>query len=259
MREFLRSLAMAFLMFSVIPMPRIEWKQENMKYMLACLPLVGAAAGLLQWGWFMLCEALSFGNVLFAAGLTLLPVLITGGIHMDGFCDTVDALASHGPSARKREILKDPHAGAFAVIYAGLWLLSFFALCTELPRSREAVLTLGLHQVFARALGALGSVCLPSASGEGLQHTFRGAASGRAVVFLLGWAAFCTAALCLLSPAGGAACLAVFLFCFLYLRRMAKKQFGGMSGDLAGYIITVSELLMLFAYLITDRMVSLWF
>ena len=186
MREFLRSLAMAFLMFSVIPMPRIEWKQENMKYMLACLPLVGAAAGLLQWGWFMLCEALSFGNVLFAAGLTLLPVLITGGIHMDGFCDTVDALASHGPSARKREILKDPHAGAFAVIYAGLWLLSFFALCTELPRSREAVFALGLHQVFARALGALGSVCLPSASGEGLQHTFRGAASGRAVVFL--WA-----------------------------------------------------------------------
>ena len=42
----LRSIAMAFAMFSRIPMPRIEWKKENMRYMLCALPLVGAAIGL---------------------------------------------------------------------------------------------------------------------------------------------------------------------------------------------------------------------
>ena len=42
----LRSIAMAFAMFSRIPMPRIEWKKENMRYMLCALPLVGAALGL---------------------------------------------------------------------------------------------------------------------------------------------------------------------------------------------------------------------
>ena len=42
MKDVLRSAAMAFLMFSVIPMPRVEWKKENMRYMLCCLPLVGA-------------------------------------------------------------------------------------------------------------------------------------------------------------------------------------------------------------------------
>ena len=42
MKDILRSAAMAFQMFSVVPMPRVEWKKENMRYMLCCLPLVGA-------------------------------------------------------------------------------------------------------------------------------------------------------------------------------------------------------------------------
>ena len=41
MKDVLRSAAMAFQMFSVVPMPRVEWKKENMRYMLCCLPLGG--------------------------------------------------------------------------------------------------------------------------------------------------------------------------------------------------------------------------
>jgi adenosylcobinamide-GDP ribazoletransferase len=40
---------------------------------------------------------LGFGRILFAAGFTLLPVIVTGGIHLDGFCDTTDALAAMPP------------------------------------------------------------------------------------------------------------------------------------------------------------------
>ena len=36
---------------------------------------------------------------------------------MDGLMDTADALASCQPVSKKLEILKDPHAGAFAVIH----------------------------------------------------------------------------------------------------------------------------------------------
>ena len=80
MKDVLRSAAMAFLMFSVIPMPRVEWKKENMRYMLCCLPLVGAVIAGALYVWMLLSRELGFGRGLYAAGLTLLPVLVMGWI-----------------------------------------------------------------------------------------------------------------------------------------------------------------------------------
>ena len=58
--------------------------------------------------------------------MTALPVLVSGGIHTDGFIDTVDALSSYGDKEKKLEILKDPHTGAFAIIGAIMYYLLFF-------------------------------------------------------------------------------------------------------------------------------------
>ena len=91
----LRSIVIAFALFSKIPMPRVEWTKANMQYMLCAFPFVGMVIGLIFVGWMWLCNVLTIGTILFAAGLTLIPIAITGGIHLDGFCDTVDALASH--------------------------------------------------------------------------------------------------------------------------------------------------------------------
>ena len=47
--------------------------------------------------------------------------------------------------------------------------------------------------------------------------------------------------------------------CFFGLRRMAAREFGGMSGDLAGYLITLSQLVMLAGYIFAERMAQIWF
>ena len=57
--------------------------------------------------------------------MTLLPILLTGGIHLDGFMDTSDALASYGDRVKKAGDFKDPHTGAFAIIGLGLYLLLY--------------------------------------------------------------------------------------------------------------------------------------
>ena len=49
MKTFLSSLGMSFAMFSIIPMPRLDWKKENMRYMLCCLPFVGIVIALVLW------------------------------------------------------------------------------------------------------------------------------------------------------------------------------------------------------------------
>ncbi len=253
----LRSIATAFLMFSRVPMPKVAWKPENMRFALAALPLVGVLIGALLWSWAWLCGALSVGSILFAAGMTLLPLLVSGGIHLDGFCDTVDALSSHATQERKREILKDPHVGAFAVIGVCAYLLAVFALYTELPNEKNAVLLACLIPVLSRGAGALASFGTPS-DGAGLLHTMRSSADRRAVVWILAaWCVLGVSGLLLLAPLTGGVMALAGALCTVLTVRMAKRQFGGMSGDLAGFCIQVCELGMFCGLIFTQKAVLL--
>lgn len=51
------------------------------------------------------------------------PGSVTGGIHLDGLLDTADALSSYKTKEEKLEILKDSHAGAFAIIIGICWFV----------------------------------------------------------------------------------------------------------------------------------------
>lgn len=247
----LRSIVMAFQMFTRIPMPQVAWKQENMQYMFAAFPLPGLVLGLLLWGWASLAEILGLGTLLFAAGLTLIPVLFTGGIHLDGFCDTMDALASHASPEKKRAILKDPHAGAFAVIGLAAYLLAYVAFAAELPRQGVPLYILCVIPVLSRSATGLAGIVFPPASVEGLQHSFHDAAKKRVVaVMLLLWLLSCAAVLLWLQFWLGLALLLTLALVALYVNIMSRKQFGGMSGDLSGYFLQLVELLLLAALVI---------
>ena len=60
----LQTVAVAFSMFSALPMPQIEWNEKNMRWSLCAFPLVGAVIGLGCWGWLRLCAALSLPELL---------------------------------------------------------------------------------------------------------------------------------------------------------------------------------------------------
>ena len=119
----LKSIAIAFQMYSHIPIPSFEWDDRSRKYALCFFPLVGAVVGSVEYLWFYLAALLEAPVLIGTAVATAIPFLITGGIHMDGFCDTVDALSSQASMERKLEILKDPHAGAFAIIFAAHYMI----------------------------------------------------------------------------------------------------------------------------------------
>lgn len=239
----LRSIFAAFAMFSAFPAPKVKWNRENLRWMLCAFPLVGAAVGLLCWGWAVVAECLHLPALLRGAGLTLIPVLSTGGVHLDGYADTWDALASCTPPEKKREILADPRLGAFAAIHLCGWFVMDFALWTALPRY-EAVPVL-LSFCLSRVLSGLAIAAFPLAKDTGLAHTFAQAADKRAVRrFLIVLSALLTVGQCLWGWKG-AAMAAAALGTFVYYRRMARTQFGGLSGDLAGWFLQTAELWML--------------
>ncbi len=244
----IHSVALAFAMFSRIPMPQLDWNEKNMRYMMCGFPLVGAVIGLTLWGWSLLAGLLAIGPVLLSVGYALIPIAVTGGIHLDGYTDTVDALASHASPEKKREILKDPHTGAFAVIGVGCYLLLYFALCTEAAVTAGFVVKLTLMHVFSRTLCGLAVLLFPPSTQKGLLYTFQSSAyKQRAAAVLWIVLALCAGVLVvcvgftgfLMAAAGGLAMAYVFF--------MSRRQFGGMSGDLAGYFLQVCEIAMLAA------------
>ena len=98
----LYSCIIAISMYSKIPMPNVEWTEERMRYVMCFFPLVGIVQGAALGLWLHL--ALDVLNLsVGAAALTgaAIPLLVTGGIHMDGFLDTMDAIHSYGDREKK--------------------------------------------------------------------------------------------------------------------------------------------------------------
>lgn len=246
-KSWAESLVIACSMYSRIPMPQIPWSEGGMKYALCFFPLVGAAIGAVMCGFSWVAWKLPLGDISRACLGTAIPLLMTGGIHMDGYLDTADARSSFQPREKKLEILKDPHSGAFAVIGCGVYLLLYLAAFSEL--GAEAFPAGAGIYVLTRALSGWSVVSLPKAKKDGLVSTFSVKAEHRAVqaaMVLYGAAA----AWWLIFWAGvvaAAAMLAAAFLSMLWYWHMSRKEFGGVTGDLAGYFLQVGELAMLAA------------
>jgi adenosylcobinamide-GDP ribazoletransferase len=244
----LETVFVAFSMFSALPTPQLTWSEKNMRYALCAFPLVGAVCGGLWWAWSALCAWLAVPTLLQGAGLSLLPVLVTGGIHLDGYADTCDALASCADPARKQEILKDPRCGAFAVIRLCTYFAAHFALCAVLEPTARALGCMTLAFLLERALSGLAISRFPLAKNTGLAHTFATAADktrvGRVLILLC---ALLGAGMIWVGGVAGTVMLAAGLLVFRRYRAVADRQFGGISGDLAGWFLQKAELWMLAA------------
>ena len=251
----LKSCAIAFSMYSKIPMPRVDWNEKNMKYAMCFFPVVGAVLGVLEVIVGGLLLDLGTGKFLLAAAMTLLPVLVTGGIHMDGFMDTMDALSSYGDRGKKLAILKDSNSGAFAILGMCCYFLWNAAVWSEVTKDMLPVIACGY--VISRSMSGFSVVTFPAARNSGLARTFQDGAQKKTVRAAAILCFIAAGALMLfLNPLPGAVALAAAVLVFLYYQHICKKQFGGITGDLAGYFLQLCELAMLTGIVLAGG--SLW-
>lgn len=241
-------------MFSAIPMPQFVWTKENMRYIMCAFPLVGVIIGGCISLWAYMGTSFSFGNVLFSVGITIIPVLITGGIHLDGFCDTVDALASHAPKARKLEILKDPHSGAFAIIGVVVYFLLYLALATEVRFSFNVVFALSLGHILSRCYSALAIATFPCAKNSGLAHTFADM-SAKKVVRVMMLLSIVLLSIISIIKCGyyGVGLVLVPIVVFFIYYRVSLKNFDGITGDLAGWFLQICEISILASMVLIQK------
>lgn len=242
MKGLWNSFKIAFSMFSKIPMPQADWSKENMKYMLCFFPWIGGVIGLLTVGASSLCGWLGFSKELTTVILVLIPVIVTGGIHVDGLLDTADAMSSWQERKRRLEILKDSNAGAFAVITACVYFLCWYGAYSQIWYYQDSLYVMGAGFLVSRCLSGIGVVTIPKAREDGLVAEFSKKAEDMAVRNVLVVYLVLLAALMIwLNPILGCAAFVTAILIFVYYRHMAMKYFGGTTGDLSGFFLCICE------------------
>ena len=199
-------------------------------------------------GW--LLDKTSVGGLFRGVVFTLIPIIITGGIHMDGFMDTMDALGSWGDREKKLEILKDSHAGAFAILGMGCYLMWSVAVWSELPA--EVLRVCGVSFVLSRALSGFSVVTFPAARNSGLLKMFQDGAQKKVVrITMCLYVAAAVIMMAVMNARAMTGAVTGVMIAFLYYLVVSRKQFGGVTGDLAGFFLETAELAMFTGILVT--------
>jgi adenosylcobinamide-GDP ribazoletransferase len=238
-------LALAFQFLTIVPWPRPEVRQpEDLGASMAWYPIVGAALGSLMVGIY------AIGFTIFPDGvlrpmLVVLLVILSGGLHLDGFADVCDGFYAGRTKADALRIMKDPHLGTMAVLGIGSVLMMKVVLLSFLP---AAVLSSALLIFPAIGRGGMvwGMWMAPYARPEGgTGETFFRTLCGRhvwtATILLSAWA---------LLVAGGPA--VIVLLCAVAATKIfvgyCGRHVGGMTGDTLGALNELLELLTLMLY-----------
>ena len=239
-----KAFCIAFSIYSKLPMPQFEWKEEDMRYHLIFFPWIGAVIGGLLYAWGWLCRFWQLPELTFVLVATAIPLIVTGGFHVDGFMDTMDAWKSYKSKEEKLKILKDPHIGAFAVIMLALYGLIYMAAVSAMGAGGMAAFSISF--VLARVLSAITVLSFPSAKSEGMLHTFSESAdSKKGTVKLVLYVELMLCAGLLLWDnlfLGMGVLITSGVWLFFYYKK-TKKELGGITGDTAGYFVTCMEVL----------------
>lgn len=225
----------AFSFLTILPLSYAQGRKPGWSF--AWYPLVGLAIG----GALALMAAFSPFNASITALITLLAwVILTGGLHLDGFGDACDGLLATVEPERRLEIMKDPRTGTWAVVGLVLLLLGkWTTLSTVPPPLLIAPPVVGRWAMVCAAYG------FPYARQRGLGAYFReglgrGQVATASAIALLSVILIVRDLLPFLIVAGAAA-LAVTL-----IGRWATHRLGGgLTGDVYGALCEVTELLCL--------------
>ncbi len=238
----IKSFFSAFLMYSRIPMPQVEWKEENRRFSLCFFPIIGAVIGGLLAAWFWLCGVLKIGELLFTAVSVALPVVVTGGIHIDGFCDVHDAKACLGNREKLFEVMGDSRIGAFAAINLAVYFIIQLGLFSQI-KSFDIMLISALGFVMSRAWSGLAAVTFKCAKKNGTLQSFtkpahRNITLAAEIFYII----LTGTSMVIANPISGISSIVGGLLSVLYYRHFSYKKFGGITGDLEGYFLQICEI-----------------
>ena len=233
MKNIFSGFALAVSMLTTLPFFRVHNFYKGINgYAVMSYPLVGFLLGSLLYGvGEVLASSLAsahLGVILFS-----LWVLLTGALHLDGFCDTVDGL--YVPKEKALEVMKDPHNGGMGMLFGGTFLI----LKASSLANFELFYLLPITLLIPRLVVVYEIYFFPYVSKQGMSTLAKEEFTKTQLIFTTIYS------LVLIALFHSFVLLAVALTSMLLIKRFFIKRYGGFTGDIYGFSIEVIELLLL--------------
>ncbi len=252
MKRVWNSFLMAFSMYSISPKTQLERNKENTAFILLFIPWIGAIIGFVINRWAIGYPYLCDYAILPAVVGAVLPSVLSGGSHLDGFFRTVDALCSHQTREKKLQILEDSHGGYFAIIVCVCYFLIAIGIWSEMPIDGLFVLAFGF--AISRSLYGISILTLKHAK-QSKCSLYIPERTARIAELMILFIYIVVAGYFMLSlnVKIAAACFIGAVISFLYYLFISYKHFGGITEDSAGFFVQICEVLMPLATLIAYK------
>lgn len=250
--KFITAFFMAWGNFITLPCPSNKWDGKLKNLMLAMLPSVGLVVGALFFAIMFACQKIGLPDMVVTLIAEFYMFYIHGFMHLDGFMDCTDAIMSRRDLEERQRIMKDPTVGSFAVVMVAFLLIGWFA-CFYTMISSASLLIYGIVLVPVISRAAAGYQVLtykPIGHSQYVEdyeakdrNKYRALTIIQQLIYMV--LLYVLYAVVLKIPFDGM--IKVFCInCATSLVTMlagmhARKQLGGMSGDIAGYSIICGE------------------
>ncbi|WP_408006358.1 adenosylcobinamide-GDP ribazoletransferase [Pseudalkalibacillus sp. A8] len=237
--------------FTMIPIPlEVPMDEDHLEKAVRTFPLLGLFQGFIYaFLVYFLVHWTPFSSLAIAFFLWLVMILLTGGIHLDGWMDASDAYFSYRSIEKRLEIMKDPRVGAFGVLSVIILLSTKFLFIYEIVTTLTltSYLAIAFLPVLSKSLMGILLIMVEPAKEEGLAHHFRNAAVSSlfgiySVYMLLIIGALSLVDMRTLLTFMIMLIVAVMGFAFLHTK--VGKWFGGITGDVLGASVEGVELML---------------
>lgn len=267
-----------------------EWSVEDFGKSVVAFPYVGLIIGLIL---ALLYGILSpfIPLVPLMLILVIAEFLITGGLHADGLMDTSDGLFSGRERDRKLEIMKDSRIGSFGVVAFVFVTLLKWQLLTAIPTAEFIPMALIMMPLMSRWSLVLSIRSYPYAREQGMGAAFANLAPKHVITYNTLSTFFMPIVILLISvilytllygvysifsiaDVGYVVGLGILVYATLgifqinivsmiityiinrILNHYIVKQLGGTTGDTYGFVVEVTEVLLLLIYIIILSVLS---
>ncbi len=233
MNNILKGFALSISMLSTIPFFKVHDFYKGINgYAVMFYPLVGFILGYILYLSHAILSpyfsALHVGIIVFA-----LWVVITGALHLDGFSDTIDGL--YVKKEKALEVMKDPNTGGMGMIFS----VTFLILKASSLAHFEAFYLLPVVLMLSRLNIVLAIFNYPYVSPNGMSTLAKEELKKFQVLIAVFYSLilvilYFTFSLFLVSL------ITLFIIKYFFI-----KRYGGFTGDIYGFSIEVTELILL--------------
>ena len=236
----LKGFMMSLGMFSILPVPKSSWNERYMPLLIPSLPLVGIVIGFIWYGLAFGLAKTSVPLLIQSTVILFTPFVLSGFIHTDGYMDTADAVFSRRDLAEKKRILKDPNVGVFAVFAIVVLLLFQFSAVHTILSAQKELLVFAFIPAISRCVAGIAMLNLKPVFETGYNAMLRTNTKKQHTIFI------CVLACIILLTAWfilglSSLPLSIGVLFGILATAYLYRQFFGLSGDLCGCIITISE------------------